>query len=162
MSDVNSVVECYEIVTAKGQAWKMSHVTPGVRGKFSALYKARARIAAREIGPSATAVLIEQMAAGAYNWGSPLDPDGKGSAISAALEQEEGKYLLIGMLLEPEHGELPPLELAALVRQDVEAFGEALSECLRLRPPGEDGAGGGKFGPNGKAPTEKTNSTPAA
>lgn len=131
MSDETAdVVDSGEVVISLDRAWTMRRVTPGVRGKFSAWVKARAR---REVEtPADRAAFLEQAAAGAYNWGSPLDPKGMGSAVSAALGQWEGQTLLVGLLLEKEHGKVPDADLAAAMDGNREGFVEALQKCLEL------------------------------
>jgi hypothetical protein len=98
-----------EVAEVDGVAWTFSHITPSIRGQFSAWLKGRARQGLAEerregsLGPEEyreqSAILNAEFAAGAYSWGSPLAPDGMGSAVQTALEEVDGKVRLVQLLL---------------------------------------------------------------
>ncbi len=145
MEDVNDVLGeagAGEVVVAGGKAWTMHHVGPRVRAKFSALIKASARREIESLRRSAgdaahqrdVAVFHEQLASGAYRWGSPFDPEAAGSAIRTALRSDEGQMVLIGLLLEKAHGEVPPEELGRAVTDNPRGFLDAMAACLGLPP----------------------------
>lgn len=152
MSDANDVLGTEgagEVVISLDQAWTMHPVGPRARGAFGAWARARARreieTTRREMGENAyradLAVFQSECGAGAYSWGSPFDPKGMGSGVAAALGQWEGQAKLIGLLLEPAHGELEPEHLAEVIEGNRAGFIEALTRCLDAAPV-----------PNGKAP----------
>jgi hypothetical protein len=127
-----------EVVEVDGQAWTFSHSTPDIQGKFSAWLKGRARQGLTEerrqgiLGPEEyreqSAYLTAEFTAGAYSWGSPLSPDGMGSAVQTALEEVDGKVRLVQLLLERAHGKVPAEQVFTLLRSpDV---GAALGVCL--------------------------------
>lgn len=156
MSDVNDTLGqagAGELVEALGKTWTLSHVGPGIRARYAARVKAKAR---RELAVEkpymgeqayreASNLLQEQITADAYSWGSPLDPDGPGSAIQAMLSSPLGQAWLFQELLRPVHGEVP---LETVVQIAAEAPAETqlvLAACLGI-------------GPNRQAPTERTTS----
>lgn len=138
MSDVNDSVGPGEMVEALGQAWTLAHIGPGIRARFSAWCKMRARQAIAELrgtlGDDAyredLGVFQEQLAAGAYSWGSPLDPDGAGPGVRAMLAGGDGKIQLLRLLLEPHHGDVPPGKVTELVNAAPTEVNLALAACL--------------------------------
>jgi hypothetical protein len=139
-----------EIVEVDGLAYTFSHITPALRGQFSAWLKGRARQGLAEerrqgiLGPEEwreqSSLLNSDFAAGAYSWGSPLSPDGMGSAVQAALEEVDGKVRLVQLLLEKAHGKVPVEQVYTLLRSP--EVGEAVRACLdpnRQRPAKEPG-----------------------
>lgn len=129
-----------ELVEALGRTWSLAHVGPGIRARFSAWCKLRARQELLEQKPhlaedayrEALGVLQEEMAAGAYNWGSPLSQRGMGSAIAAALRQDDGRIALLQVLLEPAHGLLPWEQVLDLMEANPEGIALAMAACLSL------------------------------
>jgi hypothetical protein len=129
-----------EIVEALGQAWTLSHITPALRGAFSAWLKGRARQELSEqrrqgiLGPDdyreQSAVLNAECASGAYTWGSPLLPAGMGSAVRAALDEMDGKVRLIQLLLKDTHGDVPAEQVYALMQDNPDQVAEACRTCL--------------------------------
>jgi hypothetical protein len=139
-----------EVAEVDGVAWTFSHITPSIRGQFSAWLKGRARQGLAEerregsLGPEEyreqSAILNAEFAAGAYSWGSPLAPDGMGSAVQTALEEVDGKVRLVQLLLEKSHGKVPVEQVYTLLRSP--EVGEAVRACLdpnRQRPVNQPG-----------------------
>jgi hypothetical protein len=133
-----------EVVEVDGQAWTFSHITPVIRGQFSAWLKSRARQGLAEerregiLGPEEwreqSSLLNSDFAAGAYSWGSPLSPDGMGSAVQAALEEVDGKIRLVQLLLERDHGKVPSEKVLELMA----ASARMQQEAAKNAPPGQD------------------------
>jgi len=133
-----------EIVTdAAGKDWSLSHVGPRIRRLYSAWCKARAWAAlagskeheSEEAHRESRAALIEQVAAGGYDWGSPLDPRRMGAGLRAHLQSDEGKVKLLQLLLAETHGEVPVEQVVKLfVEADPEALGDAIARCLGVDP----------------------------
>ncbi len=72
--------------------------------------------------------------AGAYSWGSPLDPNDMGAAIQAALNETWGKLKLAQLLLKAHHGEMSLDDVADVLKGNPEAVGEAIQACLSPAP----------------------------
>lgn len=156
MSDVNDVLGQAgggEQVEALGRTWTLSHVGPGIRARYSAWLKARARRELTQQKPyldepeyrEALASLQEQQTSGAYSWGSPLSPRAIGSAVQTMLESDEGRVQLVRELLRPAHGDIDPGKVMEILEAAPEDLALALAACLGL-------------GPNRQAPTERTTS----
>lgn len=156
MSDVNDTLGQAgggEQIDALGQVWILSHVGPGIRARYAARVKAKARrelaaekplmgeIAYRE----ACNLLQEQINTDAYNWGSPLDPNGMGSAIQAMMASPLGQAWLLQELLRPAHGDVAMETIVQIAGAAPEETQLALAACLGI-------------GPNRQAPTERTTS----
>lgn len=140
MSEASDSAQVGEFVEAQGQAWTLSHITPQIRGKLSGWLKMRARadLASRqaEMSPEAYReerdALTEEIAGGSYNWGSPFDPKAMGSAVRAALRQPEANLRLLQLLLEPDHGEVPPEKVGAIAAEKPGKVLLAMQACLEL------------------------------
>lgn len=141
MSSVNDTLGAAgagELVEGHSRTWSLSHVTPGIRAAFGAWCKLRARLelaGQREvIGEEAyredLAVHQEHAAAGAYNWGTPLNPKALGPGVRAQLMGEAGKFQLIKLLLRERHGDVADDVLAAAVNEDPDAWTDAVSNCI--------------------------------
>jgi hypothetical protein len=142
MTGADDLTNAGEVVEALGRAWTLAHVGPGVRGAFAAWLKGRARrevfAGRRDMGEDvfreSLASLNEQMAAGAYDWGSPLHPDLMGSAVEASLSRIAGMVRLVQLLLEPRHGPQDEPQVLALLNDAPEAFAHAVLACRGVRP----------------------------
>jgi uncharacterized protein YoaH (UPF0181 family) len=143
-----------EVATINDEAWTLSHITPSIRGQFSALLKSRARQGLAEerregiLGPEEyreeANALKQQFDGGSYSWGSPLGgKEMAGEAVLASLKSREGMACLIGLLLKEHHGNVPVEKIYELMAVDGKAVGEAVARCMdpnRQRPamtPGE-------------------------
>jgi hypothetical protein len=146
----------FELVQSCDKEWQFQHVGKGIRGKYSAWCKLRARqevIDQRDLldpmsYKECLASVNEQIAAGAYSWGSPLNPKGMGTGVFATINGDEGRVYLLMLLLERKHGKLTVDDIAAIVEGNTEGVRLALDACLEvpsLKPKeGDD--------PNAKAP----------
>lgn len=161
MSDVTDSVGGYELFEVEGQAWQLSHLTPGIRAAFCSWCKMRARkeITGRQayLSPAEyrddLKAFNEQVGAGDYNWSSPFDPRRMGSAIAATLDEDEGRVHITGLMLEPHHGKLPAEKVVSLILGGGADFTLAWRIAMGLPLEPAD--------PNPKAP-EKPGTTPAA
>jgi hypothetical protein len=125
VTETTDLLNAGEVVEAVNQAWTLSHAGPAIRAKYSAFLKGRARAELAEQqrqgvfsgdGHRESLVLLnEEMTAGAYNWGSPLDPDGMGSAVRASLQQTDGLVKLLTLLLEKTHGQVSAEQARAIL-----------------------------------------------
>jgi hypothetical protein len=145
VTDADDFSGAGEVVESGGVAWTLAHVGITIRGKFSAWLKARARQGLQEERRTGALLSVEQYReeadalkrqfdAGAYNWGSPFDPDGMGSAVSACLQETEGKVKLVQLLLEPAHGAVEIKTVLSLLTAAPQAVADALRACLGLPP----------------------------
>jgi hypothetical protein len=143
-----------EVAEIAGAAWTFSHVTPSIRGQFSAWLKGRARQGLAEerregiLGPEEyreeADALKRQFDGGSYSWGSPLGgKEMAGEAVLASLKSRDGMVYLIGLLLKEHHGNVPAEKIYELMAADAVAVAEAVARCMdpnRQRPamtPGE-------------------------
>jgi hypothetical protein len=138
-----------EVIEVDGAAWTFSHITPSIRGQFSAWLKGRARQGLAEerregiLGPEEyreeADALKRAFDAGQYTWGSPM----MGKAARAGLQSRDGMAYLIGLLLKEHHGTVPAEKIYELMAADAVAVAEAMARCIdpnRRRPamtPGE-------------------------
>ncbi len=156
-------VGAHEIVQACGGEWRLAHVGPGVRAKFAQWAKFRAvqqvidqKTFYEEQGrPDLYHVQIaavnQSIAAGDYNWDTPLNPDAMGPGCWAAFNSVEGRVQLVKLLLQPAHPKVTTEETLAVITANPEGVGMALRQCLGLSPVDGDAAGGGDD-PNATAP----------
>jgi hypothetical protein len=142
-----------EVVEVDGLAYTFSHITPTIRGQFSAWLKSRARQGLAEerregiLGPEEyreeANALKRQFDGGSYSWGSPLGgKEMAGEAILASLKSRDGMACLIGLLLKEHHGNVPVEKVYELMAADGKAVGEAVARCMdpnRQRPAKEPG-----------------------
>jgi len=128
----------FETVMADGQVWKLSHINPGIRKAFAAwveqeamrrLHESRSRLGPAEWNGRRT-WLTEQIMAGAYDWGFPLDPNGQGSAVTRALSEGDGPGRLMQLFLEEAHGEVPIERIHALFAEQPEEIQMKMKRCL--------------------------------
>ncbi len=140
MTETTDLLNAGEIVEAGGQAWTLSHVSPTIRAKFSAWLKGRAR---KELADQrregildegdyreSLTLMNEEMSAGAYNWGSPLNPKGMGSAVRSGLGQTDGKIRLVQLLLEAHHGAVSVVQVHELLANAGDTMSETIRRCL--------------------------------
>lgn len=156
MSETTDTLATGELFDSCGQEWRLSPITPDIRGEFSAWCKKRARQLITESRADLTPEEYEEdlerfvaaRNAGHYNWGSPHDRKGLGKAVHAILQGAEGQATLIGILLREKHGKLPPERVAAIMAgADPDELADALRQVSDFA------------GPNGSRPTK---SRPAA
>jgi hypothetical protein len=166
MSDVNETLGAAgagELVESGDRVWSFAHVGPGIRAKFSAWCKLRARRELLALKPDLgeadyreqLAVLNAEVAAGSYNWGTPLNPKGLGPAVQAILNGEEGQLHFLTLLLEPRHGRVAPADVVALVTGNPEGVRQAVRACLGL-PAEAGGEAEASADPNAPAPAVQT------
>ncbi len=144
MTETTDLLNAGEVVESGGKAYTLSHVGPGIRADFSAALMARARQGLRDERKAGTLSASEyreeadalkaRFDAGAYAWGSPLDPNDMGAAIQAALNETWGKLKLAQLLLKAHHGEMTLEEVADMLKGNPEAIGDAIEECLSPSP----------------------------
>lgn len=134
----------YETVMSAGSEWRMSWITPGIRKAFAAFAVARAKERLKDDKESLN-WLRSRIAAGAYDWGNPLDENGIGDEVQASMNGGEGGTTLFMMLLEPYHGQVSLDELGRILPNDdkdlKEEFKQALIRCIdpNQRTPKESG-----------------------
>ncbi len=142
MSELTDLKGC-ELVEALGKAWTVRHLGPGIRAKFSAWCKLRARqeiIAQREgLGQDdyreQVSILNEARGAGDYNWNTPLGGgESMGPGVRAAFRQQDGQVRLLALLLEKDHGTIPEDRVLALLADNGEGFGDAIRAAMGLPP----------------------------
>lgn len=129
-----------EQIEALGREWTLAHTGPGIRSRYSAWVLARARrdlVAERPYLPDeqyreALALLQDRIDQGAYSWGSPLDPRGIGSAISAAMASTAGQLRLIQELLRPAHGDVDLETVLGIVEESPDLVGLVVAACMAL------------------------------
>lgn len=128
----------FEQVVSNGEAWKLSHITPGIRKAFAAwvqlramerLHEAREWLSKEEYAKREQR-LYDRIEAGDYDWGCPLDPDNLGEAVLRARLTGEGNAKLAQLLLEPFHGTVEPGRIAAAFQGNIKGFQVALRRCL--------------------------------
>jgi hypothetical protein len=147
VTETTDLLNAGEVLEALGQVWTLSHVGPGVRSKFSAWLKMRAR---KELKDQRSEGILDaadytdsldrleaRMTAGAFNWGSPLNPSGMGSAIERSLNEEaDGRIRLVQLLLEKAHGQVSPDKVLEILGDQPDASVEAVKLCLQALPNG--------------------------
>lgn len=134
MTETSDLAGSGEVIEGLGQAWSLSHLTPGIRGTYSQWLKGRARQGLRDERQAGTLSVTEydeeasrlkrQLDAGSYNWGSPFHPEAMGDAIAASLGGLDGKIKLLQLLLASAHGAVPPERVVELL----EAAGAGVPE----------------------------------
>jgi hypothetical protein len=125
---------------ALGQTWTMEPVSPGVRKKMSAWARLRARqdlFSQRAEMPDAIyreclVSVNEQITAGAYSWGSPLDDRRMGSGLMELLQTHEAQAELARLLLDRNHPGIEPQAIFAIMVDNAEGFATAMREALEL------------------------------
>lgn len=122
-----------EQLVAGGKVWSLRHVGPGVRAAFSAWAKLQARQEVQGC-PELQAALVGELAAGAYRWGTPLNPKAMGSAVARLLGETDGQVRLVQLLLEPAHGEVAPAQVLEILAADPDGAAAAVRACLGLGP----------------------------
>lgn len=147
MTETTDLLNGGEVLESLGQAWTLAHVGPGIRSKFSAWLKARARQGLREEREAGSLdadgyreesdALKARFDAGAYNWGSPLSPQGMGSAVAATLGETEGKIRLVQLLLERDHGQVTGAKIMEILAGAPEAAAACVQACLSPAPNGQ-------------------------
>ena len=129
----------FEVVVAAGKTYKLSHSNPGIRQEFSAWAEEQALRRLEEMRRRNPAIfkqrrewLNEQIMAGAYEWGFPLDGKTKamGSAVSRAMGEGDGPTKLLQLLLREHHGDLPIEELEAAWEANPEEFQAKMRICI--------------------------------
>ena len=140
MTETSELVTGCEFLEALGQVWTFSHVGPAIRGAYSAWLKAKARQGLQDekrtgILDEATFreesnALKEQFDAGAYNWGSPLDPEGVGKAVAQSLQQTEGNIRFIQLLLEKAHGQVEARKVHEMVKANRTGVHDTIAACM--------------------------------
>ena len=131
-----------EIFEAKGQAWHLSHLSPGITASFSAWCQsqARARVAAQRpyLSPDdyreERAILQREIATGTYDWHGVLDARGIGNGASALLQTDGGQLELAALLLEERHGRLDRATVKGLIASAPDAYDLAARAALDLPP----------------------------
>jgi hypothetical protein len=161
MTDTTDLLNAGEQIESGGKAWTFSHVGPGIRADFCAAWRARAREGLRQerkdgsLNPNEwreeADALKARFDSGAYSWGSPLDPNDMGSAITEALQETPGMLKLAQLLLKPRHGELSLEEVATILKGNPVAFRDALQSCLNAVPNAEGPAATASRPMNGTA-----------
>ncbi len=140
MTDASDLCNAGEVVVACDQAWTLSHIGVRLKGKFSSALKASSRqrrLDERKAGALSPAEYDESMSrfeeqldGGAYDWGSPYDPDGMGSAVAAALAQTSWRVRLVQLLLEEHHGPVTAAQVRAIHKENAEGLDAALAAAL--------------------------------
>jgi hypothetical protein len=153
MTGPEDLLNAGEIAEIDGAAWTFSHVTPSIRGQFSAWLKGRARQGLAEerregiLGPEEyreeANALKQQFDGGSYTWGSPFGgKEMAGEAVLASIMSRDGMAYLIVLLLKEHHGDVPVEKAYELMAADGKAVGEAVARCMdpnRQRPAKEPG-----------------------
>lgn len=157
MSEATDTTQAGEdFIDASGKVWTLSHIGPLIRAAFSKWCKLRARQGVAEqraeLGEDAyredLSLLTEEIAAGSYNWGSPLDEAYAGKAIRNILSSsDEGRVRLVQLLLAKTHGEVDGA--AAMRLMDADGFEAAFRAAVRApaapnaSPPSKPGSSTG-------------------
>ncbi len=162
MTETTDLLNAGEIVESNGKAYTFAHVGPGIRADFSAALMARARQGLRDERKAGTLnaneyreeadALKARFDAGAYSWGSPLDPNDMGAAIQAAMNETWCKLKLAQLLLKKHHGEMDLEAVADVLKGNPEAVGEAIQACLNPAPNDSQPATVSRQTKNGAAP----------
>lgn len=149
----------FEQARANGKTFKFSHCNPGIRKAFRSWVEeiaiARLEDARKRLPPDVfarrEAFFNEQILAGAYDWGFPLDMDddrkSMGTAISRAMQEGEGMAKLFRLLTAEHHGELSNQEIEAAFKDNSNGLVEAMKRALD---------------PNSASPSQETGTAPEA